>query len=59
MHLKVYACGETTNGRLGLGTNLSSPVPRQIISLDQYIVKKVAVHSGGKHALALTLSGKV
>jgi len=27
--------------------------------LHQYVVKKVAVHSGGKHALALTLDGKV
>lgn len=47
------------NGRLGLGTNVISPVPRQILMLDQYIIKKVAVHSGGKHAMALTLSGRV
>lgn len=27
--------------------------------LSQYVVKKVAVHSGGKHAMALTVDGKV
>lgn len=27
--------------------------------LSQYVVKKVAVHSGGKHAMALTLDGRV
>uniref|UniRef100_A0A8C4NCA0 Uncharacterized protein n=1 Tax=Eptatretus burgeri TaxID=7764 RepID=A0A8C4NCA0_EPTBU len=44
---KVYACGEATNGRLGLGLcsgNVS--VPRQILGLSGYIIKKVAVHSG-------------
>ena len=56
---KVYACGEGTNGRLGLGHNCNVATPRQIPVLHQYVVKKVAVHSGGKHALALTLDGKV
>lgn len=56
---KVYACGEGTNGRLGLGHNCNVAAPRQIPVLHQYVVKKVAVHSGGKHALALTLDGKV
>ncbi|XP_070553640.1 E3 ubiquitin-protein ligase HERC2-like isoform X2 [Ptychodera flava] len=57
---KVFACGESTNGRLGLGAlsgNVS--VPRQLTSLSQYVVKKVAVHSGGRHSMALTLDGKV
>uniref|UniRef100_A0A1B0AIV8 HECT-type E3 ubiquitin transferase n=1 Tax=Glossina pallidipes TaxID=7398 RepID=A0A1B0AIV8_GLOPL len=56
---KVYSCGEGTNGRLGLGTSVNVSVPRQIPVLHQYVVKKVAVHSGGKHALALTLDGKI
>ncbi|XP_019845780.2 probable E3 ubiquitin-protein ligase HERC2 [Bactrocera dorsalis] len=56
---KVYACGEGTNGRLGLGISVNVSVPRQIPVLHQYVVKKVAVHSGGKHAMALTLDGKV
>ncbi|XP_076028585.1 E3 ubiquitin-protein ligase HERC2 isoform X2 [Oratosquilla oratoria] len=56
---KVYACGEGTGGRLGLGHCGNVPVPRQITALSQYVVKKVAVHSGGRHALALTVDGKV
>ena len=56
---KVFACGEGTNGRLGLGHCNNVPVPRQLSSLSQYVVKKVAVHSGGKHAMALTVDGRV
>ncbi|XP_014678095.1 PREDICTED: E3 ubiquitin-protein ligase HERC2-like [Priapulus caudatus] len=56
---KVYACGEGTNGRLGLGhcSNVSSP--KLINTFSQYVVKKVAVHSGGRHTMALTVDGKV
>ncbi|CAH0559020.1 unnamed protein product [Brassicogethes aeneus] len=56
---KLFACGEGTNGRLGLGHNNNVPAPRLIPFLSQYVIKKVAVHSGGKHAMALTLDGKV
>ncbi|CDQ93884.1 unnamed protein product, partial [Oncorhynchus mykiss] len=35
------------------------PIPRQITALSNYVVKKVAVHSGGRHAMALTVDGKV
>uniref|UniRef100_A0A8C9RA53 E3 ubiquitin-protein ligase HERC2 n=1 Tax=Scleropages formosus TaxID=113540 RepID=A0A8C9RA53_SCLFO len=57
---KVYACGEATNGRLGLGLSSGTiPIPRQITALGNYVVKKVAVHSGGRHAMALTVDGKV
>ncbi|XP_044262446.1 E3 ubiquitin-protein ligase HERC2 isoform X2 [Tribolium madens] len=56
---KLYACGEGTNGRLGLGHSNNVPYPRPIPFLSQYVIKKVAVHSGGKHAMALTLDGKV
>ncbi|XP_046386640.1 E3 ubiquitin-protein ligase HERC2 isoform X3 [Ischnura elegans] len=56
---KVYSCGEGTNGRLGLGHRSNVATPRQITALNQYVVCKVAVHSGGKHALALTVDGKV
>ncbi|XP_072386929.1 E3 ubiquitin-protein ligase HERC2 [Diabrotica undecimpunctata] len=56
---KLYACGEGTNGRLGLGHSNNVPTPRPIPFLSQYVIKKVAVHSGGKHAMALTLDGKV
>ncbi|XP_063970630.1 E3 ubiquitin-protein ligase HERC2-like [Lytechinus pictus] len=56
---KVYACGEGTNGRLGLGSSQNIDIPRQVNGLSQYVVKKVAVHSGGRHAMALTVDGKV
>ncbi|XP_064294379.1 E3 ubiquitin-protein ligase HERC2 isoform X5 [Phalacrocorax carbo] len=57
---KVYACGEATNGRLGLGISSGTvPIPRQITALSNYVVKKVAVHSGGRHAMALTVDGKI
>ncbi|XP_022531523.2 E3 ubiquitin-protein ligase HERC2 isoform X2 [Astyanax mexicanus] len=57
---KVYACGEATNGRLGLGLSSGTiPIPRQVSALSNYVVKKVAVHSGGRHAMALTVDGKV
>ncbi|XP_011141461.1 E3 ubiquitin-protein ligase HERC2 [Harpegnathos saltator] len=56
---KLYACGEGTNGRLGLGDDYNMCEPKLIPFLSQYVIKKVAVHSGGKHALALTQDGKV
>ncbi|CAL1297267.1 unnamed protein product [Larinioides sclopetarius] len=56
---KVYACGEGTNGRLGLGHSNNVSIPRQITTLSSFVVRKVAVHSGGRHALALTVDGKV
>ncbi|KAK3907967.1 E3 ubiquitin-protein ligase HERC2 [Frankliniella fusca] len=56
---KLYACGEGSNGRLGLGHNSNVPSPRQLTALAPYVVRKVAVHSGGKHAMALTQDGKV
>ena len=56
---KVYACGEGTNGRLGLSHCNNISLPRQLSALSQYVVKKVAVHSGGKHAMALTVDGRV
>ena len=37
---KVYACGEGTNGRLGLGQVGNITLPRQLTSLSQYVVKK-------------------
>ena len=37
----MYACGEGTSGRLGLGHCNNVSVPRQLSSLSQYVVKKV------------------
>jgi len=56
---KVYACGEGTNGRLGLGHSNNVSVPQQLTALSAYVVKKVSIHSGGQHAMALTVDGKV
>ena len=56
---KVYACGEGTNGRLGLSHSNNVSAPRQMSALSQYVVKKVAVHSGGKHAMALTVGKSI
>ena len=56
---QVYACGEGTNGRLGCGglTDVSSP--KLVSDLSTYVVRKVAVNTGGRHAMALTADGKV
>ena len=51
----MYACGEGTNGRLGLGHSNNVSAPRQITALAQYVVKKVAVHSGGKVMMMVML----
>ncbi|XP_038209104.1 probable E3 ubiquitin-protein ligase HERC2 [Zerene cesonia] len=56
---KLYACGEGTNGRLGLGHSNNVSTPRANPYLSHVLVRRVAVHSGGKHALALTADGKV
>ena len=57
---KVYACGESTSGRLGLGPISGNVlVPRQIEALSQFVVKKISVHSGGRHAMAVTIEGKL
>ncbi|XP_013183359.2 probable E3 ubiquitin-protein ligase HERC2 [Amyelois transitella] len=56
---KLYACGEGTNGRLGLGHSNNVSSPRANPYLSHVLVRRVAVHSGGKHALALTADGKV
>ena len=58
---RVYACGDATNGRLGLGEVPDTvSVPRQLMGeLSHTNVVKVAVHSGGRHALALSNDGRV
>ena len=57
--MKVYACGEGSNGRLGLGHSNNTSSPRQVTALSHHVIRKVAVHSGGRHALALTADGRV
>lgn len=56
---KVYSCGEGTYGRLGIGAIVDTPVPKMLADLRMYVVRKVAVNAGGRHAMALTADGKV
>ena len=56
---KVYACGEGTSGRLGTGAMADAPSPKVLVDLSMYVVRKVAVNAGGRHAMALTADGKV
>jgi E3 ubiquitin-protein ligase HERC2 len=54
----VYACGEGSKGRLGLGHSNNVSVPQLIKGLSQYVIKKVAIHSVGKHCLAINTAGE-
>lgn len=56
---KVYSCGEGTSGRLGTGVVVDTPTPKLLVDLSMYVVRKVAVNPGGRHALALTADGKI
>jgi len=56
---RVYACGEGIAGRLGLGNSSNASVPMLVHQLSDYVVKKIAVHSGGKHVMAITQDGKL
>ena len=56
---KVYACGEGTSGRLGVRGLGSVPTPRVLSDLSMYVVRKVAVNGGGRHAMAITADGKL
>ena len=56
---KVYACGQGTNGRLGVGGLDAVPTPQVLADLSMYVVRKVAVSTAGRHAMALTADGKV
>ena len=54
---QVYACGEGSKGRLGLGHSNNVSVPQLIKGLGQYVIRKVAIHSVGKHCLAINTAG--
>jgi E3 ubiquitin-protein ligase HERC2 len=56
---KVYSTGYGAYGRLGIGGTDSVGSPRLIQSFQDVVIKKVAVHSGGKHCLALSGVGLV
>ena len=54
-----FSTGFGNSSRLGLGIQESINSPRMIESLQHISIKKVAVHSGGRHCLALTTDGEV
>lgn len=56
---RVYATGFGNNGRLGIGSSESVQTPILVSGLEEKIVVKVAVNSGGKHCLALCNNGLV
>ena len=58
---KVYASGYGASGRLGTGETrtITSPTPLPFFMTRGIAVKKVAVHSGGKHCLAVTTQGEL
>ena len=55
----MYACGEGTSGRLGVGDCADQPSPRVVSELSTYVVRRVATSAGGRHAMALTADGKI
>jgi E3 ubiquitin-protein ligase HERC2 len=58
---KVYASGYGACGRLGTGDSrtLTTPTPLPFFMARGIAVKKLAVHSGGKHCLAVTTQGEL
>ena len=44
---------------MGLGHSNNTSSLRPITALLHHVIRKVAVHSGGRHALALTADGRV
>ena len=58
---QVYATGYGAFGRLGVGGTDNILAPTVLSSLVSKSIKvtKVAVHSGGKHCLAVTTAGEL
>ena len=61
MPLKVYSSGYGAYGRLGIGgtENVATPTPISSLVTRSIVIKKLAVHSGGKHCLAITAAGEM
>ena len=58
---QVYASGYGAYGRLGIGgiENMAAPTLIPSLASRGVIIKKLAVHSGGKHCLAVTTHGEL
>lgn len=57
----MYASGYGAFGRLGIGSMENVATPTLIPSLASrgVIIKKLSVHSGGKHCLAISTHGEL
>ena len=57
----MYASGYGACGRLGTGDSrtLTTPTPLPFFMTRGISVKKLAIHSGGKHCLAVTTVGEL
>ena len=57
----MYASGYAAHGRLGIGSsdNVATPTPLTSLATRGIAVKKIAIHSGGKHCLAVTTQGEL
>ena len=42
-----------------MGGLVDVSTPKVLVDLSTYVVRKVAVHTSGRHAMALTADGKV
>lgn len=58
---QVYASGYGAYGRLGIGgtENVATPTVITTLATRGVAIKKVAVHSGGKHCLAISVAGEL
>ena len=56
---QVYGTGYGAGGRLGIGGTDSVSTPTLLESIQHVHIKRVAVNSGGKHTLALSVEGEV
>ena len=56
---KVYATGYGAGGRLGIGGSDSVCQPTLLESIQHVCIRTIAVNSGGKHCLALSVDGEV
>ena len=61
VYIQVYASGYGAYGRLGTGgsENMSTPTAISSLATRGIVIKKLAVHSGGKHCLAITSAGEL
>ena len=57
----MYASGYGAYGRLGIGgtENVATPTVVSTLVSRGVAVKKLAVHSGGKHCLVVTATGEL